>query len=123
MTADVSELTAFAGRLRRAPSEKRRKVRATTVKAAVNIKKAVKADLSTSSNPGIRAIPIEYEEPFLSSPGQVTIEIGPAMRAGGLANVAFFGTYKGGGTHRFWEHAEAEAEVWTRYLAEAMEGL
>lgn len=121
--SDVSELTAFAAKLKLAPSKKRVRVLATTKKAAVNIKKDVRADLNTSSNPGIRRIPIEFEEPFLSAPMQVTIAIGPTAKAGGLANVAFFGTYKGGGHHRFYEHAEAELDTWKRYLAEAMEGL
>lgn len=121
--SDVSQLTRFAGRLRRAPSIKQRKVRATTVKAAMNIKKSVKADLSGSSNGGIRKIPIVFDEPFLSAPMQTTIRIGPEEKTGGLANIAFFGTSKGGGHHQFYEHADAEAATWKRYLTEAMEGL
>ncbi len=121
--SDVSQLTRFAGRLRRAPSIKQRKVRATTVKAAMNIKKAVKADLAGSSNAGIRKIPIVYDEPFLSAPMQTTIRIGPKEKTGGLANIAFFGTSKGGGHHQFYEHADAELATWKRYLTEAMEGL
>ncbi|ATU21062.1 hypothetical protein [Bifidobacterium choerinum] len=123
MMSDVSQLRAFAGKLRHAPGAKARRVRATTVKAAVNIKKAVQADLRGSSNSGIRRIPIQYEEPFLSAPMTVTIQIGPEAKAGGLANIAFFGTSKGGGGHRFYEHAEAELDTWKRYLGEAMEGL
>ncbi|RSX46117.1 hypothetical protein [Bifidobacterium castoris] len=120
---DASQLAAFASKLRLAPSRKRVKIEATTNKAALKIKQAVIADLRTSSNPGIARIPIEYETPFLSAPMQVTVAIGPAAKAGGLANIAFFGTYKGGGRHQFYEHAEAELDTWKHYLSEAMEGL
>ena len=121
--SDVSELTAFAAKLKLAPSKKRVRVLATTKKAAVNIKKAVKADLAGSSNAGIRKIPIVFDEPFLSAPMQTTIRIGPEEKTGGLANIAFFGTSKGGGHHQFYEHADAEMATWKRYLTEAMEGL
>lgn len=87
--SDVSQLTAFAAKLRLAPSKKRQRVEATTNKAALKIKQAVTADLRTSSNPGIARIPIEYETPFLSAPMQVTVAIGPTAKAGGLANIAF----------------------------------
>lgn len=121
--SDASQVVAFASKLKLAPSKKRVKVLATTKKAAVNIKKSVQADLRGSSNPGIRSIPIEFDEPFLSAPMQVTVEIGPSVKAGGLANIAFFGTSKGGGTHRFYEHVEDELDTWKRYMTEAMEGL
>ena len=87
--SDASQVVAFASKLKLAPSKKRVKVLATTKKAAVNIKKSVQADLRGSSNPGIRSIPIEFDEPFLSAPMQVTVEIGPSVKAGGLANIAF----------------------------------
>lgn len=120
---DNSQVSKFATKLSTAPLRKQSKVAACTIKAAVNIKKAVQADLATSSNSGISRIPIEFEEPYIGAPLQITVEIGPEQGAGGLANIAFFGTSKGGGTHQFFEHAEAEVDSWTHYLEEAMRGL
>ena len=39
--------------------------------------------------------------------------------AGSLANIAFFGTAKGGGTHRFYEHGEEELPKLAEYVARA----
>lgn len=117
--SDVSQLRAFAARLSMASSAIDPKIVATTNKAAMNIKKAVMADLHGSSSPGMRRIPIEYSQTFLRAPGEYTVQVGPSAKVGGLANIAFFGTSRGGGSHKFYEHADAEAPNWAKYVGEA----
>ena len=39
--------------------------------------------------------------------------------AGSLANIAFFGTAKGGGTHEFYEHGEKELPALAEHVAKA----
>ena len=47
-------------------------------------------------------------------------EIGPSKGgAGSLANIAFFGTAKGGGTHEFYEHGEDELPRLAEHVAKA----
>ena len=54
------------------------------------------------------------------APGRISAEIGPTKGgAGSLANIAFFGTAKGGGTHRFYEHGEEELPKLAEYVARA----
>ena len=54
------------------------------------------------------------------TPGRISAEIGPTKGgAGSLANIAFFGTARGGGTHRFYEHGEEELPKLAEYVARA----
>ena len=119
---DVSQVTALAEKLAAAPLKKRLLVTASIKKGAQNIKEAVTEDLQGSSNSAIARIPIAYE---MKDRGvMVEADIGPREGgAGELANIAFFGTSKGGGTHDFYQHGEDELDATAKYVAKAAEGL
>lgn len=122
VTIDTSQVRAFATRLASAPARKQRLVAAAVKKGAQNVKTAVRADVAGSSNAGFRAIPIAYE--MRSQGVLVEADVAPTRGgAGSLANIAFFGTSRGGGTHRFYEHAEAEMDALAHYVHEAARGL
>ena len=83
-----------------------------------NVKNSIRDDLKGSGNKAFRRIPITYT--VSETPGRITAEIGPTKGgAGSLANIAFFGTAKGGGTHRFYEHGEEELPKLAEYVARA----
>lgn len=119
---DVSQVHGLAQKLAAAPVKKQVLVTAAIKKGAQNIKEAIRADIKESSNKAIRRIPIRYD---LKSEGvQVEADIGPTEGgAGDLANIAFFGTSKGGGTHQFYEHGEDELDETARYVAKAAEAI
>ena len=65
---------------------------------------------------------VAYE---LGSTG-TTVYADVSPRDGGasdLANIAFFGTAKGGGTHAFYEHAETELPPLAEYVADAADDM
>ncbi|MBS5559120.1 MAG: hypothetical protein KHX19_01620, partial [Bifidobacterium longum] len=101
------ELTAFGRRVAAAHAMASVKVAKAVKKGAQNVKEGVISDLQTSSNYAISRIGIGYE---MGSTG-TTIYADVSPRDGGasdLANIAFFGTAKGGGTHWFYQFAEQE---------------
>ena len=114
---DAGEVSALAARIERAIVRTNAAVAPIVKKGAQNIKNDVRKDLATSRFPGIASIPIRYE--IRSTLHVVQADVAPLRKTGGLANVAFFGTYKGGGGHRFYEHGEAEAERFFAYMRQA----
>lgn len=91
-------------------------------KAAQNVKNDTQADLRSSGNAAFRRIPIAYEMHDRGS--MVEADVAPDDGgAGNLANLAFFGTAKGGGTHDFYQHARAEFPNLVRELRRAAMGL
>lgn len=115
---DASELTAFADKLLSKGAARRAAITMVVKKGAQNVKNDIREDLSGSGNKVFRRIPITYE--VKEAPGRITAEIGPSKGgAGSLANIAFFGTAKGGGTHRFYEHGEEELPKLAEYVAHA----
>ena len=119
---DVSEVTALAGRLAEAPLRKQTLVAAAVKKGAQNIKTAIREDLGSSGNRAFRRIPIRYD--LTTSGTTVEADIGPTDEgAGNLANLAFFGTARGGGTHEFYGHGEDELDATAEYVRKAAKGL
>lgn len=115
---DASELTAFGDRLLAKGAARRAAITMAVKKGAQNVKNDLREDLSGSGNKAFRRIPITYE--VKATPGRITAEIGPSKGgAGSLANIAFFGTAKGGGTHEFYEHGEAELPKLAEHVAKA----
>lgn len=122
MIIDTSQVTRLAAKLAAAPLKKQLLVKAAVKKGAQNIKSEILKDVRSSSNAGFRRIPIEYE---IDSAG-ITVEarIGPPKSgAGSLANLAFFGGARGGGTHQFYEHGIAEFPQTVKYVQLAARGL
>ncbi|BAQ32088.1 hypothetical protein BBSC_2008 [Bifidobacterium scardovii JCM 12489 = DSM 13734] len=119
---DVSQVKELAARLAAIPERKHARIAASVKKGAQNIKTAIQDDVAGSSNEAIARIPIAYE---MKDTGLV-VEADIAPRSGGagsLANLAFFGTSKGGGTHRFYEHGEEELDATARYVKEVASDL
>lgn len=118
LTIDASELSELGRRMALAQAVVRPKLAATVKKAAQNVKTAIESDVGASSNAGLRQVRIGYET---GSTGTVEYaDVSP--REGGssnLANIAFFGTARGGGTHEFYGHAEDELPTFSDYVADA----
>lgn len=122
MIVDVSEVREFAAKLAAAPEKKRRRVAMIVKKGAQNVKNETRSDLANSGNAAFRSIPISYD--MHDSGAVVEADIAPADGGvGDLANLAFFGTAKGGGTHDFYQHARAEFPNLVRELRKAAMGL
>lgn len=118
ITIDASELTAFGRRVASAHAKASIAVAKAVKKGAQNVKNSIRDDLKGSGNKAFRSIPITYT--VSETPGRITAEIGPTKGgAGSLANIAFFGTARGGGTHRFYEHGEEELPKLAEYVARA----
>lgn len=115
---DVSQINDLAGKLATVAARKHVLVAAAVKHGAQNIKESVQEDLQSSGNRAIRRIGVTYE---MKEKGPIVeADIGP--RKGGasdLANIAFFGTSRGGGRHRFYEHGEDELEPTAKYVREA----
>lgn len=122
VTVDASELTAFGRRVASAHAKASIAVAQVVKKGAQNVKEGVISDLQTSSNYAISRIGIGYE---MGSTG-TTIYADVSPRDGGasdLANIAFFGTAKGGGTHRFYQFAEQELPTLAEYVGDAADDM
>lgn len=108
---DMSEVEAFAVDLGRLPAELSRHAIPVMKRAAQNIKTEIQADMRGSSNAGFRkaAGHVSYDDISDGADGFET-EIGfDKEGAGNLANLAIYGSHKGGGTHEPPERfAEAE---------------
>lgn len=116
---DASGLAAFGAKLAKRALSADAGVTAAVKHGAQDIKTAVRADLASSSNKAIARIPVSYE--MKPTPTRVEADIAPQRGgAGSLANIAFFGTSRGGGTHRFYEHGEAEFETTAEYVRKAV---
>ena len=118
LTIDASELSELGRRMALAQAVVKPQLASTVKKAAQNVKTAIESDVGASSNAGLRQVRIGYET---GSTGTVEYaDVSP--REGGssnLANIAFFGTARGGGTHQFYEHAEDELPTLADYVADA----
>lgn len=122
MIVDTSEVSEFAAKLAAAPEKKRRRVAMIVKKSAQNVKNETRADLANSGNAAFRSIPISYD--MHDRGALVEADIAPDDGGvGDLANLAFFGTAKGGGTHDFYQHARAEFPNLVRELRKAAMGL
>lgn len=122
VTVDASELTAFGRRVASAHAKASIAVAKAVKKGAQNVKESIQEDVAGSGNVGIRKVQVAYE---LGSTG-TTVYADVSPRDGGasdLANIAFFGTAKGGGTHAFYEHAETELPPLAEYVADAADDM
>ena len=115
---DASQLTAFGDKLLANGIARRAAISASVKRGAQNVKNSIRDDLKGSGNKAFRSIPITYT--VSETPGRISAEIGPTKGgSGSLANIAFFGTAKGGGTHQFYEHGEEELPKLAEYVARA----
>lgn len=120
-TSEVRQIAADAGRL---PGELSRWLRPAVSKGALNIKRALQADLEQSGNAGIRAVARSISYDLTDTGTTVEAEIGPDKPSGALANIAYFGTSRGGGhTRDPIEPLNEEAEAFQKAVAEIVEDL
>ena len=97
VTNDASELRSFAAEMGRVEPKVERQIDAVVRKGALNIKNTLREDLSHSRHFGQVAKTISYD--IEKSDGVIEAEIGPNKyyRSARLANIAYFGTSRGGG--------------------------
>ncbi|GLI30359.1 MULTISPECIES: hypothetical protein [Brachybacterium] len=95
---DVSELRTLSTAMARIPDKVQRGVRPVVSKGALNIKQELQMDLASSQS--FRGITFSVNYDVKVTAGGVEAEIGPDKDkyGGALANVAIFGTSRGGGT-------------------------
>lgn len=99
---DMAEVRSLAADMTRVDARLTRHAIPVVRKAGVNIKNAMQADLRKSSDRGFRhvATTVSFDE----LDGGFGVEVGPGA-GGELENIAYFGSYKGGGTVRDPWHA------------------
>ena len=102
---DASELRTLGADLRAIPEQLNRHVVPVLKKGAQNIKTAMVQDAQASRHfKGIaRSIGYDMKQTSFAGDGVFEVEIGPSSDAGSpgnLANIAYFGSSRGGGTVR-----------------------
>lgn len=125
--AASNELRAFSADLRAAGSRVAGKVRPVVHKGAGKIKKQLRAEMGASTHfKGITpSVDYSMRSGLGSGGGFIEAEIGPRKgKPGSLANIAYFGGSRGGGTVADPKGAlEAEAPHFEKALADVLEGL
>lgn len=115
---DVGQINELAEKLATVAARKHVLVSAAVKHGAQNIKESVQSDLQSSHNRAIQRIRIHYD--MKDRYPIVEADIGPEKGgASNLANIAFFGTSRGGGRHKFYEHGKDELEPTAKYVREA----
>lgn len=97
MSADASEVRAFAAELQTVPDSVVRKIPGVVKKGANNIKQTMAADFGRSRSFGMIGKTVSYDIQMDAT--GVEAEVGPnkRFRAARLANIAYFGGANGGG--------------------------
>lgn len=121
---DTSEVRQFAADATRLPGELSRWLRPAVSKGALNIKRAMQQDLKQSGNAGIRHVARSISYDLIDTGATVEAEIGPDKPSGALANIAYFGTSKGGGhTRDPIEALNEESAAFEKAIADIVEEL
>ena len=94
---DMSEVATLAADMRAVEGRLARHLVPAVSKGALNIKQDMQANFRAASNPGFRHVGSTVSYDLTTSSGEISAEIGPTKPAGALANVAIWGTSKGGG--------------------------
>lgn len=100
MDIDMREVRKFAHDLGRVDERLARWVVPVVRKAGVNVKKSMQEDLRQSSDRGFRHIASTIRLYHKQKDGFIEAESRVTKPRGALANVAYFGTSRGGGTVR-----------------------
>lgn len=125
ISIDASELRTLAADLGAAPAKAAPAVRAVVMKGAVNIKGAMREDMAASRH--FKGVTRSIDFDVVAEPDGVSAEIGPKSgpgEPGNLANIAYFGTSRGGGTVRDPQAAlDEESPKFEKALADVLDGL
>ena len=116
----TAQIDAFAADLRALPEHARGDARQVMAKAGVNIKRQLVAEMSGSRHFGQIARAISYE--IQDRAGSIELVAGPVKGSpGSLANIAYWGGSRGGGTVPDPKGAlDAEAPVASAYLLDLL---
>lgn len=116
----TDQIHRFAADLRALPEYARGDARQVLSKAGVNIKRQLVAEMSASGSFGAVARSISYE--IEDRAGSIELVAGPTKGSpGSLANIAYFGSSRGGGTVPDPRGAlDAETPVAAAYLLELL---
>lgn len=118
ISIEVDGIEELAAALTQAANDLPNLVRPVVSKGALNIKNAMRADMAASEHFGAAASSITYDLAGTEA------EIGPTKPAGAIANIAYFGGARGGGTVRDpLEPAEEEADGFEQALADIVGNL
>lgn len=121
---DTSELRGLVADMRAADGRLTRHIIPTLKKGGVNIKKTWAADMQASGDRGFAHVGSTINFDLHTSPSEMSVEVGPDKPSGALANIAIWGTSRGGGTRRDpAEHLEKEADGFAKALSELAEGI
>lgn len=124
-TIDASELRALAADLTQAPQEAALAARKLVSRGALNIKRQLQAEMRESDyfKGAARSISYDLHGGSLFGVDVVEAEIGPTRGVpGSLANIAYFGTSRGGGTVPDPQGAlDAEAPRFEKALADLLD--
>lgn len=117
----VSEWEQFARDVTNAGVTVHKGVKSAMFKASMNIKTGMIREFEKSTH--FRSIAWSVDFDFTDYPNHVQAEIGPrhgSGEPGNLANIAYFGTSRGGGTVDFLAPFEREKPVLERHLEAVM---
>lgn len=124
ISLDMSQVRLFAADARAAPSALTRHLVPVLHRGALNIKTQLQDDLQASSNGAIRKIARTVSYDVNLGNDEFEAEIGPTKPDGALANIAYFGTPRGGGHTPDPRIAlEAEAANFEKHIANLVEEL
>ena len=125
ISIDAHEVRELAADFTRVPGELSRHAIPVLSKGALNIKNQMRESFEASGNAGFRFVGRTVSYDLHTEGNELSAEIGPDKdRGGALANVAIFGTPRGGGTVADPREAlEAEAPRFEKELADLAEEL
>ena len=124
ISIDAHEVRELAADFTRIPGELSRHAIPVLSKGALNIKNQMRESFEASGNAGFRFVGRTVSYDLTTEGTELSAEIGPTKPEGALANVAIFGTPRGGGTVADPREAlEAEAPRFEKALADLAEEL
>lgn len=124
MDFDASELRTLAADITKAGASVLPDVEKVVFKGAVNVKKRMQEELQSSTH--FKSIASSVDFDIETAPNGVSAEIGPkhgAGEPGNLANVAYFGTSRGGGTVDFMKPLAEEAPRFEKAIGDVLKNV
>lgn len=125
VSIDASEVRALAADMRAVDGRLTRWIRPALDRGAIQIRNQLRDEMRSSTHFKGAAGAISYD--WIEGSGDLEVEIGPSSEdgsPGNLANIAYFGTSRGGGTVPDPELAlQAEAPKFEKALADLLEDL
>ena len=124
ISIDAHEVRELAADFTRVPGKLSRHAIPVLSRGALNIKNQMRESFEASGNAGFRFVGRTVSYDLVTEGTELSAEIGPTKPEGALANVAIFGTPRGGGTVADPREAlEAEAPRFEKALADLAEEL